>query len=97
MASIKGLKKDIRFLSGVVIADAIYMGDIVTKAEDKKAMYEVVVSAIDMHNEFISRANHPDGKDNPQLIKKYYKSLTQELMQKCDAMFTTLNDMYATL
>lgn len=93
MASVKSLKKDIQFLSEIVISDAISVGGMLEKEEDKAKATEVIVEAVAMCNELIARVNHPDGKDNPQIVKQYYKKISVELMDKSNAMFTTLNDL----
>jgi ribosomal protein S17E len=46
-----------------------------------------------MRNEFIDRANNPDGKDNPALVKAYYNALSKELMEKVDGYFEKLSEI----
>lgn len=93
MASVKGLKKDIQFLAEIVISDAIGVGGMLEKQEDKEKATEVIIEAVAMCNELIARTNHPDGKDNPKIVKQYYKQISMELMDKSNAMFATLNGL----
>jgi hypothetical protein len=46
-----------------------------------------------MRNEFIDRANHPDGKDNPALVRAYYAGLRKELFVKVNEFFEKLSSI----
>lgn len=49
---------------------------------------------LDMQDDFICRAGKPDGKENPAMVKAYYKKLRAELQQEVDAIaeeITALN------
>ena len=41
-----------------------------------------MVDAVKMKDEFIARANHYDGRDNPKLVKEYFKKLRHDLYAK---------------
>ncbi len=91
MASIRGLKKDIEYLVGEVIADcylAIYFHPA------KQAEYDSIVNeAIALHNTLISRAQRPDEKNNPRLVKKYYTQIRHDMFAGVDALFSKLSDI----
>lgn len=93
MASVRGLKKDIQFLTEIVITDAIYVSEMLLGKDDKQKADEVIVGAVDMYNNLIDRANHPDGKDNPKIVKKYYKELSKDLLNQTDELLTILNKL----
>lgn len=93
MASVRGLKKDIQFLTEIVITDAIYVSEILLGKDEKAKADEVIVSAIDMYNQLIDRTNHPDGKDNPSLVKKYYKKISEDLLNGTDELLAQLNEL----
>jgi hypothetical protein len=92
MASVRELKKDIDFLVYEVISDCfVFSGlhpDI--KADELSA---IVSDAVDFRNDLIARVNHPDGKDNPKIIKAYYKLLEKDLLIGVDKLFNRLSEM----
>ncbi len=78
MASVRALKKDIDYLLSLVVEDCIYV--MKTHAEvDKEKVMDIARSIIVKHRELRLRTNHPDGKDNPKLVKAYYKAVVTEL------------------
>ena len=93
MASVKGLKKDIKFLTEVVITDAVYVGEMLLGKEDQEKADEVIIGAVAMYNDLVDRANHPDAKDNRNMVKKYYKKVSEDLMTQTDELLTTLNKL----
>lgn len=92
MASVKNLKKDIDFLFFEFISDCFLFTSIHT-GEKRNEVQNLIEEAVSMRNEFIDRVNHPDGKDNPALVKAYYTSLSKELMEKVDSYFEKLSDI----
>lgn len=91
MASVKSLKKDIQYLTEIVITEAISIGEMLPSDEEKEKADAVVFSAVDVYNELIARVNHPDGKDNPKLVKQHYKQISEDLIKKTDELLGTLN------
>jgi hypothetical protein len=85
MASIRELKKDIDFLSTEIISEC-YFRMMMLENADKSTLTATISQAMAFRNDFISRANHPDGKKNPQLVKEYYRSLRKELVTKFSEM-----------
>jgi predicted HAD superfamily phosphohydrolase len=92
MASVKNLKKDIDFLFFEFISDCFLFTSIHT-GEKRNEVQNLIEEAVSMRNEFIDRVNHPDGKDNPALVKAYYTNLSKELMEKVDSYFEKLSDI----
>jgi len=93
MASVRGLKKDIQFLTEIVITDAIYVSEMLLEKDKQEKADEVIVGAVDMYNNLIDRTNHPDGKDNPKIVKKYYKKVSEDLLNQTDELLSTLNKL----
>jgi hypothetical protein len=81
MSSIRELKKDIHFLTTEILAES-YVKQIVKEDVDKEKLAEVMVDAVKFRNEFIARANHYDGRDNPKLVKDYFRKLRHDLYAK---------------
>lgn len=90
MASIKSLKKDIDFLFFELISDCFMFTSLHDgpKRTDAQNLIEEAVAA---RNELIERANHPDGKDNPAIVKGYYATLRKDLFEKVDGYFERLS------
>jgi hypothetical protein len=92
MASVRELKKDIDYLVYEVISDCfVFSGlhpDI--KADEISAL---ISDAVDLRNDLIARVNNPDGKDNPKIVKAYYKSVEKDLMTGVDNLFSRLSGM----
>jgi hypothetical protein len=95
MASVRNLKKDIDYLLYEVISDCLgYSGlhpDINTEE-----LRKIINDAIDLRNDLIARVNNPEGKDNPKIIKAYYKKVGNDLMAGADKLFTRLSDLSKT-
>lgn len=91
MASKRSIKKDIQYLTEMVITDAIYVSEILMAEDEKQKTDDVILGAVEMYNALIDRVNHPDGKDNPALVKKHYKKISEDLLNKTDELLSTLN------
>ncbi|HKM94571.1 MAG TPA: hypothetical protein VJY41_13040 [Prolixibacteraceae bacterium] len=81
MASKRDLKKDIRSITEQVIADALEMTSNLEKDADREKILEIILEITQIHNELIERVNHPDGKDNPKMIKKHFNAIIDDLMK----------------
>jgi hypothetical protein len=92
MATIRDIKKDIRYLCEQMILDALEVSEIVIES-DKTKVVSLVTEIASLHNELLNRANHPDGKDNPKLVKAYYKAISNDLLTKCDKIYEKLNKL----
>jgi hypothetical protein len=90
MASIKSLKKDIDFLFFELISDC-FMFTSLHEGPKKAEVQNLIEDAVAMRNEFVDRVNHPDGKDNPALVKAYYSTLRKDLFEKVNEYFEKLS------
>ncbi|MDG5800969.1 hypothetical protein QA597_11420 [Marinilabiliaceae bacterium ANBcel2] len=88
MASIRRLKKDINFLTSELVTHA-FINNTLSKMSDEEVK-KAVEDAIDFRNEFIDRANNPDGKDNPTIVKKHYKKLRKDMISSFSKQFDAL-------
>ena len=89
MASIRRLKKDIQFLSAQLIGDCIDFIDNYEDGKEKQVM-AIITEAVSLHNNMIDRACHPDGKDNPKLVRSYYKQLKKDFIEGLDDSYKKL-------
>ena len=74
MASRKKLKKTIQFVTSELITD-IYFRLLMSKDIENEKVDVLVVDIMALNKEFILRANRTDGKDNPKLVKVYFRKL----------------------
>lgn len=90
MASVRELKKDIDYLIFEVISDCFVYSNI--HPENKTAeVSELISDAVEFRNDLIARVNHPDGKDNPKIVKAYYKTVEKDLITGVDKLFERLS------
>ncbi|MFA8436653.1 MAG: hypothetical protein ACEPOZ_19255 [Marinifilaceae bacterium] len=91
MASRRRLKKDIDYLCFEVIADCYNYNYL--HPEKKDQVMEIIHETIAFRNDLIARVNHPDGKDNPKLVKAHYKKVFNDLIEKIDSSFSKLSNL----
>ncbi len=90
MASVKDLKKDIDLLMSLVLNDCFYVLEYNSKV-DNDAIMKLAGDVIQKHRDLRLRVNHPDGKDNPKLVKKYYNELISEMLEYADKSLERLS------
>ncbi|WP_167604777.1 hypothetical protein [Maribellus sediminis] len=90
MASIRNLKKDIDLIMSLTLSDCFYVLEYNSKV-DQEAVYKIAGEVVTAHRELRLRAIHPDGKDNPKLVKEYYKSLVTDMLKAADAALEKLS------
>jgi hypothetical protein len=74
MASRRKLKKTIKFVSFELITD-VYFRCLVSKNVDDQKIDALVVDIMSLNREYILRTNCPDEKDNPKIVKAYFRKL----------------------
>jgi hypothetical protein len=90
MASVKELKKDIDLLMSLVLNDIFYVLEYNAKV-DEEAILKIAGDVIQKHRQLRLRANHPDGKDNPKLVRKYFSTLVSDALKEADAALERLS------
>lgn len=90
MASVKNLKKDIDLLMSLVLNDCFSVLEYNEKVE-KEEVLKIAGDVIQKHRELRLRVNHPDGKENPKLVKSYYNKLISEALKETDAALERLS------
>ncbi|MGQ1947747.1 hypothetical protein ACT3CD_11680 [Geofilum sp. OHC36d9] len=89
MANVRTLKKDINFLTSELVTQA-YMNQIFFKTSDEELVNQIT-EALEFRNDLIAKVNHPDGKDNPKLIKSYFSKVRKEMVEKFGKLFDVAN------
>nr|WP_321405459.1 hypothetical protein [uncultured Carboxylicivirga sp.] len=92
MASVKELKKDINFLASELLTEA-YVKQLLIEDVDQNKIAQVMVDAMTYRNDLIARTNHPDGKDNPKMVKTYYQKLRKDMMEQFVAISENINEI----
>ena len=92
MANIRNLKKDIDYLIYEVISDCFVFSNLHPEIKPDE-LSAIISDAVDFRNDLIARVNNPDGKDNPKIVKAFYKSVEKDLLTGVDKLFTRLSEM----
>lgn len=90
MSNKREIKKDIQALVELVITDAFELSVTLKNDDDRQKALDVIVEAANLHNRLIGMVNHPDGKDNPKIVKKYFKQIKHDLLLGCDKAYDNL-------
>ena len=90
MASVRYLKKDIDLIMSLALNDCFYVLERNSKINEDEIL-KIAGEIIQKHRELRIRANHPDGKDNPKLVKKYYKELVNDMLNAADLALQKLS------
>ena len=90
MASVRNLKKDIDLVMSLALSDCFYVLEYNSKV-DEVAVYKIAGEIVQGHRELRLRAIHPDGKDNPKLVKQYYKALVKDMLIAADSALEKLS------
>lgn len=73
MASRRNLKKVIKQITGELISEMYVLSFF--KEVDENKLDELVEKALEMNATFVKRISHVDGKDDPKIVKAYFKNL----------------------
>ncbi len=74
MASRRRLKKTIHYATSEIINE-IYFHCLMKNYIVEEHVESLVKEAVELNRELILRANRPDGKNNPQKVKAYYRKI----------------------
>jgi hypothetical protein len=90
MASIRQLKKDIDNQIFAIISDCLLYSGL--HPDDKnEEISDIIEEAVSLRNDLFARVNNPDGKDNPSVLKKYYKAISADLAAGSDKLCQRLS------
>ncbi len=81
MASRKELKKDIHSITFELISECLVYKHFHPDTPDEKI--DSIIENIILHrNDYLSRANKPDGRNDRALVKKHYRSIISDIKDK---------------
>jgi hypothetical protein len=92
MSKIKDIKKDIRYLCEQLIIDSLEVAEVAVE-NDKPKVLSLISEISVFHNDLIARANHPNGKENPKLVKEYFKNIGNDLLAGCNKFYEKLDKL----
>jgi hypothetical protein len=92
MAKRRILKKSISRVAGELFSEALVC-KLFIPGTDQEKTEAVMTRILDMQDEFVRRASHPDGKDNPALVKEYYRKLRVDLQTEVDAIAAQIGEL----
>ncbi len=86
MASIKNLKKDIKYVLGDII-EAVYVWELTNPDKDTKKSEAIIDEAIDVFDELITKVNLKDVENS----KLHFKAVNQELEDRGRKLIDKIN------
>ncbi|MFT3737517.1 MAG: hypothetical protein QM786_02045 [Breznakibacter sp.] len=92
MASIKDLKKDIHFLAYELASETMFKM-VLHSNLNGDTLNQIVLDGVALRDELIRRSNHRDAKNNPALVKEYYRNLRKEMMSGYNKLFEQLDEL----
>lgn len=92
MATRRDLKKDISYVAGELFSEVLVCKMLVPGTDKEKAD-KLMTRILDMQDNFLSRAQRPDGKDNKVLVKEYYRKLYVDLRTEINAIANEIGDV----
>ncbi len=90
MANRRTLKKQIRAILGQLMDECIICNLVLPKF-DNNTLDSFAARIIEINDEFIARANHPEGTKDPKRIKQYYGALIQDFNAATLALIEDMN------
>ena len=92
MATVRRLKKEIEYMSSQLIGDCI---DFLETFDDKKekTVLSIIEEAVLLNNTTLDRACHPDGKDDPKLVKQHYRQVKTDFIKGLDKAYGKLEKL----
>ena len=89
MASRRKLKQTIQFVSSELITD-IYFRCLMSKEIDDQKVDKIAIEIMDLNREYVLRVNRPDGKNNPKLVKMYFRKLFSDWQTAIEKVITKI-------
>lgn len=93
MAKRRILKKNIAYIAGELFTEVLVCKMLVPGV-DQDAIDKLLSRVLDMQEEFIRRAHHPNGKDNKSLVKEYYRKLLLDLETEANAIADKITELH---
>jgi len=92
MVSRKKLKKVINYVSSELLSD-IYFHCLATNKFDSKKVEQLALEIAELKTEFINRSGRVDGKENPAIVKKYYRKLYSDWLKAAEEIAEKIKNL----
>jgi hypothetical protein len=89
MASRRILKKNVNYIAGELLAECVMIGKFIPGV-DKEKTDNLMVSVLNMQDEFIKRISHTE----PGNVKGFYKKFREDLNVQVDAIIKGLEQLH---
>ncbi len=92
MASRRKLKKVISYVASELLSD-IYFHCLASKKYDSDKVEKLALEIIELKTEFINRSAKVDGKENPAIVKKYYRKLYTDWLNAAESIAAKIKNL----
>lgn len=92
MANKRELKKAIHQVTASLFTECLLFKEIIPGTDGDKAD-AVLDDILAFQDEFISRVNCYSGKENPQVVKSYFKTLSKDVVDEAHKLFDRINEL----
>ena len=92
MANKRILKKEISRTAGSLFSEALFCALYIPGTDREKAD-KLMARILDMQDDFIRRVGKTDGKENPVIVKSYYKKLKAELQAEVNDIAKEIGEL----
>ena len=92
MANKRILKKEISCTAGSLFSEALFCALYIPGTDREKAD-KLMARILDMQDDFIRRVGKTDGKENPAIVKSYYKKLKAELQAEINDIAKAISEL----
>lgn len=92
MANVRDFKKDINWITEIVITDCLIFVDIKPE-HDKEPVVEIINTMVDKRNELITKVNDHYKLEKGSNKKEYFNNIGKELLETADNCFEKLSKL----
>lgn len=92
MASRRKLKKTIQYIASELITE-LYFRCLISDKISVEKTDNIVIEITEISREFILRSNRPTGKDNQELVKKYYRKLYSDWQKAIEKIIKDIENL----
>lgn len=92
MASIRDLKKDVKYLTGHFI-DECYTQLAYSVLIDQENTLDIISDALELHDDFIKKLNSKPNLEESKTYKTYYSSIVDDFYKKIIELTERLNSL----
>ncbi|MBP1664725.1 MAG: hypothetical protein H6Q19_1865 [Bacteroidetes bacterium] len=92
MASRRKLKKTMQFIASELITD-VFFKTLLSKKDVSEKADILAVDISKMATEFRARADHYDSKNNPKLVKDYYRKVYSDWNAAVEKMIKDIDEL----